>query len=48
MGLSTLIMAFEIMDLDEIGFLGLFGGAIAGLSLPHILSKNTDVTPLLP
>ena len=42
------IMAFEIMDLDEIGFLGLFGGGIAGLSSPYILSKNTDVRIVYP
>lgn len=42
------IMAFEIMDMDEVGFLGLFGGGIAGLRLPYILSKNTDVSIVYP
>ena len=42
------VMAFEIMDLDEIGFLGLFGGGIAGLSSPYILSKNTDISIVYP
>ena len=42
------IMAFEIMDLHEIGFLGLFGGGVAGFSAPYILSKNTDVSIIYP
>ena len=42
------IMAFEIMDLNEMGFIGLFGGGIAGLSSPYILSNNTDVSIVYP
>ena len=38
------IITFEIMDLDEIGFFGLLAGGIAGLSLPYIISKNTDAS----
>ena len=37
------IISFEIMDLDEIGFIGPIIGGIAGLSIPHVLLKNTDV-----
>jgi len=37
------IITFEILDLDEIGFFGLLAGGITGLSLPYILSKNTDI-----
>tara|TARA_B100000886_G_C20198320_1_gene397235 strand:- start:272 stop:532 length:261 start_codon:yes stop_codon:yes gene_type:complete len=36
------------MDLDELGFLGLLGGGIAGLSSPYILSKNIDVSIVYP
>ena len=31
------------MDLDEIGFIGPIMGGIAGLSIPHVLLKNTDI-----
>ena len=37
------IITFEIMDLDEIGFIGPIIGGIAGLSIPHVLLKNTDI-----